>query len=222
MRTSRGQHEGETWRTPTSCRTGCRNRTWWPGQRHAGRRRTARRGAMPPEIGDACSRTVWARARPATDLLTAEVTGSPEEVPGTDATDAADQPTETASDSEPGVVTEGPDRGNRSPMPGRGRGADRSSEADFDAVDLTVGPTSTPWLIRAAVRSPVEQAPLRATRQARRPAPRRRLPRLIGQRQPQPAAVSEVLGDGAEVGLDGAFGDAQALGDLQVGQPFGH
>ena len=43
----------------------------------------------------------------ATDLLTAEVTGSPEELPSTDATDAADQATETADSGDPeGAVTE--------------------------------------------------------------------------------------------------------------------
>lgn len=48
-------------------------------------------------------------------------------------------------------------------------------------------------------------------------------PRLIDQeRQPQPAAGRGLGVDGAQVRLDGAFGDAEPLGDLQVGQPLGH
>ena len=76
----------------------------------------------------------------ATDLLTAEVTGSPEELPSTDATDAADQPTETADSGEPeGAVTEDPtdalfpDAGGEDEVP------TDPSEADLDTGGLDGG-----------------------------------------------------------------------------------
>ena len=77
----------------------------------------------------------------ATDLLTAEVTGSPEELPSTDATDAADQPTETADSGEPeGAVTEDPRGELFADAGGEDEVSTDSSEADFDAVDLDSGP----------------------------------------------------------------------------------
>ena len=77
----------------------------------------------------------------ATDLLTAEVTGSPEELPGTDATDTAEQPTDTADSGEPeGAVTEDPTGELFADAGGEDEVSTDSSEADFDAVDLDSGP----------------------------------------------------------------------------------
>ena len=76
----------------------------------------------------------------ATDLLTAEVTGSPEELPSTDATDAADQPTETADSGEPeGAVTEDLTGELFSDAGGEDEVSTDSSEADLDAGGLDNG-----------------------------------------------------------------------------------
>ena len=76
----------------------------------------------------------------ATDLLTAEVTGSPEELTSTDATDAADQPTETADSGEPeGAVTEDLTGELFSDAGGEDEVSTDSSEADLDAGGLDNG-----------------------------------------------------------------------------------
>ena len=75
-----------------------------------------------------------------TDLLTTEVTGSPEELPGTDATDTAEQPTETADSGEPeGAVTEDPTGELFADAGGEDEVSTDPSDADLDAGGLDNG-----------------------------------------------------------------------------------